>query len=49
MQSMEPARILCKGSVPAYRHGEKQRIEARIIGALPEEFAGRHDDAFLTD
>ncbi|MEZ5327740.1 MAG: hypothetical protein R3F19_22070 [Verrucomicrobiales bacterium] len=37
MQSMEPARILGDGAAPRNRHGEKKRIEPRIIEAFANE------------
>ena len=43
MEAVWSARILREGSSPGYGHREKQRIEARIVKALTEVAAGRHN------
>ena len=47
VEAVEPSSILGERAAPRDRHGQEQSVEPRIIEALAEIAACRHEDPFL--
>ena len=47
MQTMQPANILLQRATPRNRHGEKKRVQTRIVKTFADVTASRQQDSFF--
>ena len=47
MQTMQPTGVLGESPLPCNGHGQKQRVQARVVKTFAQITAGRQYDAFF--